>query len=135
MHFSTTTSIQLCSKHTNNKKIAHCTMPLRKPPLANKFRTFLTIFVTQKTSKKKDLSASFFLFTIFFSLETRGQLNYEMQQNSSRRWLQKAFLHRKTPFYSDVIQSFLLMIVCFWGLFQNPKMVGQWRGVTFKKLN
>ena len=36
---------------------------------------------------------------------------------------------------SDVIQSFLLMIVCFWGLFQNPKMDGQWRGVTFKKLN
>ena len=111
-------------------------MPLRKPPLANKFRTFLTIFVTQKTSKKKDLSASFFLFTIFFSLETRGQLNYEMQQNSTRRWLRKLFFSLKNFIsLSDVIQSFLLMIVCFWGLFQNPKMDGQWRGVTFKKLN
>ena len=109
MHFSTTTSIQLCSKHTNNKKIAHCTMPLRKPPLANKFRTFLTIFVTQKTSKKKDLSASFFLFTIFFSLETRGQLNYEMQQNSTRRWLQKLFFFAEKLHFTLWCNSELLV--------------------------
>ena len=109
MHFSTTTSIQLCSKHTNNKKIAHCTMPLRKPPLANKFRTFLTIFVTQKTSKKKDLSASFFLFTIFFSLETRGQLNYEMQQNSTRRWLRKLFFFAEKLHFTLWCNSELLV--------------------------
>ena len=75
-------------------------MPFRKPPLANKFRTFLTIFVTQKTSKKKDLSASFFLFTIFFSLETRGQLNYEMQQILLADGFENFFFRWKTSFHS-----------------------------------